>query len=146
MRSSLLSLLICILLGKQQCLEQFFECGVCAFFHFLLFHGSDRMLHDQNWRIGSAERFALRLGEGFKRMRDNGDRKPAAFLKFDGIVDTPRCARPSISQSADDKVRLSGKLVQVDFRRALLRSKFSSPDHACDITVLSQKLLESRLQ
>lgn len=96
------------------------------------------MLHDHNRRIGSAESFALRLGERLKRMRDNGDREPATFLQFDGIVDTPRCAGPSISQSADDKVGVSGKIVEVRFGRALLGRKFTSPHNACDIAVLSE--------
>ena len=100
-----------LFVAKEQSLEQLFESAVSAFFHFLLFYGSDRMLHDQNRRIGSAERLALRFSERFKRVGDDSDGEPAAFLQFDGIVDTPRCARPSIAQPADDEVGLSRKLV-----------------------------------
>lgn len=96
------------------------------------------MLHDHNWRIGSTESFALRLRERLKRMRDNGDGEPAAFLQFDGIVDTPRCAGPSISQSADDKVGVSGEIVEVRFGRALLGGELASPHNPCHIAVLSQ--------
>lgn len=96
------------------------------------------MLHDHNWRIGSTESFALGLRERLKRMRDNGDGEPAAFLQFNGIVDTPRCAGPSISQPADDKVGVSGEIVEVRFGRALLGGKFASPDNACHIAVLSE--------
>ena len=96
------------------------------------------MLHDHNWRIGSTERFALRLGERLKGVRDNGDGEPAAFLQFNGIVDTPRCAGPSISQSADDKVGVSGEIVEVRFGRALLGRKFASPHNACHIAILSE--------
>ena len=96
------------------------------------------MLHDHNWRIGSTESFALRLGERLKGVRDNSDGEPAAFLQFNGIVDTPRCAGPSISQSADDKVGVSGEIVEVRFGRALLGGEFASPDNACHIAVLSE--------
>ena len=96
------------------------------------------MLDDHNWRIGSTESFALRFRERLKGVRDNGDCEPAAFLQFNGIVDTPRCAGPSISQSADDKVGVSGEIVEVRFGRALLGGKFAPPHNACDIAVLSQ--------
>ncbi len=78
------------------------------------------MLHDHNWRIGSTESFTLRLRQRLKRVRDDGDGEPAAFLQFNRIVDTPRCAGPSISQSADDKVGVSGEIVEVRFGRPLL--------------------------
>ena len=96
------------------------------------------MLHDHNWRIGSTESFALRIRQRLKGVRDNRDGEPAAFLQFNGIVDTPRCAGPSISQSADDKVGVSGEIVEVRFGRALLGRKFASPHDPGDITVLSE--------
>jgi hypothetical protein len=96
------------------------------------------MLHDHNRRIGGTESFALRLRKRLKRVRDNGDREPAALLQFNGIVDTPRCAGPSISQSADDKVGVSGEIVEVRFGRALLGRKFASPHNACHIAILSE--------
>jgi hypothetical protein len=96
------------------------------------------MLHDHNRRIGSTESFALRLRQRLKGMRDNGNGEPAAFLQFDGIVDTPRCAGPSISQSADDEVGVSGEIVEVRFGRALLGGKFASPYNPCDIAVLPE--------
>jgi hypothetical protein len=96
------------------------------------------MLHDHNRRIGGTESFALRLRKRLKRVRDNGDGEPAALLQFNGIVDTPRCAGPSIAQSADDKVGVSGKIVEVRFGRALLGRKFAAPDNACHIAILSE--------
>ena len=96
------------------------------------------MLHDHNWRIGSTESFALRIRQRLERMRDNGDGEPAAFLQFNGIVDTPRCAGASISQSADDKVGVSGEIVEVRLRRALLGREFASSHDPCDIAVLSE--------
>ena len=96
------------------------------------------MLHDHNWRIGSTESFALRLRERLKGVRDNSDGEPAAFLQFNGIVDTPRCAGASISQSADDKVGVSGEIVEVRLRRALLGREFASSHDPCDIAVLSE--------
>lgn len=104
------------------------------------------MLHDHNWQIGSTESFALRLRERLKGVRDNGDGEPAAFLQFNGIVDTPRCAGPSIPQSADDKVGVSGEIVEVRFGRALLGREFASPHHACDIAGLSEQLLKTCLK
>jgi hypothetical protein len=96
------------------------------------------MLHDHDWRIGSTESFALRLRQRLKGVRDNGDSEPAAFLQFNGIVDTPRCAGASISQSADDKVGVSGEIVEVRLRRALLGREFASSHDPCDIAVLSE--------
>jgi hypothetical protein len=96
------------------------------------------MLHDDNRRIRSTESFPLRSRQRLKGVRDNGDREPAALLQFDGIVDTPRCAGPSISQSADDKVGVSGEIVEVRFGRALLGRKFASPHNACHIAILSE--------
>ena len=96
------------------------------------------MLHDHNRRIGGTESFAFRLRKRLKRVRDNGDGEPAALLQFNGIVDTPRCAGPSISQSADDKVGVSGKIVEVSFGRALLGGKFASLHHSCHIAILSE--------
>ena len=96
------------------------------------------MLHDHNRGIGGTESFALRLRERLKRVRDNSDGEPAALLQFNGIVDTPRCAGPSISQSADDEVGVSGEIVEVRFGRALLGGKFASPYNPCDIAILSE--------
>ena len=96
------------------------------------------MLHDHNRGIGGTESFALRLRERLKRVRDNSDGEPAALLQFNGIVDTPRCAGPSISQSADDKVGVSGKIVEVRFGRALLGREFASLHNSCHIAILSE--------
>ena len=96
------------------------------------------MLHDHNRRIGSTESFALRLRERLKRVRDNSDGEPAALLQFNRIVDTPRCAGPSISQSADDEVGVSGEIVEVRFGRALLGGKFAASYNACHIAILSE--------
>jgi hypothetical protein len=96
------------------------------------------MLHDHNRGIGGTESFALRLRERLKRVRDNSDGEPAALLQFNGIVDTPRCAGPSISQSADDKVGMSGEIVEIRFGRALLGREFAAPHNACHIAVLSE--------
>ena len=96
------------------------------------------MLHDHNRGIGGTESFALRLRKRLKRVRDNGDGEPAALLQFNGIVDTPRCAGPSISQSADDKVGMSGEIVEIRFGRALLGGKFASLHHSCHIAILSE--------
>lgn len=130
----------------EQGFEQLVEGGVSSLFNLLRFHRADRMLHDQDRGIGSAESFALRLRERFKRMRDDGDRESASFLQFDGIVDTPRCARPSISQSADNDIGLSSEFIEVRFGRPLLRGQLSSPDNATHIAILSQQLLKTRLQ
>ena len=96
------------------------------------------MLHDHNRRIGSTESFALRLRQRLEGVRDNGNGEPAAFLQFNGIVDTPRCAGPSISQSADDDVGLTSELIQVRFGRPLLRGQLTSPDNASHIAILPE--------
>jgi len=96
------------------------------------------MLDYEDGRIGSAERLTLRLRERFKRMRDYGDSESASLLQLYGIVDTPRCAGPSIAQTADDKISLGGKIVEVGFGRPLLGGMFASPDNAGHIAVLSE--------
>ena len=96
------------------------------------------MLHDHNRRTGGTESLPFRLRKRLKRVRDNGDGEPAALLQFNGIVDTPRCAGPSISQSADDKVGVSGKIVEVRFGRALLGGEFASLHNSCHIAILSE--------
>jgi hypothetical protein len=47
-------------------------------FDFIRFDPADWILNNQDGRIGSTECFALRVCDGFKRVRDDGE--PAAFL------------------------------------------------------------------
>jgi hypothetical protein len=84
------------------------------------FDRADRMPHDEHWMVRRAERFFLGLCQGIESVSDQGNRKAAALLYFEGVVDTPRRARASITQAADDKVGLRGELVEILFRRALL--------------------------
>ena len=85
------------------------------------FDRADRMAHDEHRMVRRAERFFLGLCQGVEGMGDQGARKTAALLNLEGVVDTPRRARASITQAADDKVGLRCELVEILFRCALLR-------------------------
>jgi hypothetical protein len=63
-------------------------------------HRSDRVLHDQHRMIRCAERLFLGFCQRIESVRNQSHGEPAALLKFDRIVDTPRRARTSISQAA----------------------------------------------
>jgi hypothetical protein len=102
------------------------------FVNFVDFDRADRMPHDEHRMVRRAERFLLGLCQGVEGVGDQGDRKTAAFLNFEGVVDTPRRARASITQTADDKVGLRCKLVEILFRRALLRGQFAPGYHVGD--------------
>ena len=94
------------------------------------------MLHDQHRMIRRAEGFLLRLRQGIEGVGDQRDREPAALLNLDRVVDTPRRAGASIAQTADDKVGLGRELVEIFFRRALLRRQFAPRDHVGDAVPL----------
>jgi hypothetical protein len=48
----------------------------------------------------------------------------AAFLKFDSVVDTPRCARTSSAQAGNHRITPSDKFLQNRFGRALHMGRF----------------------
>ena len=93
--------------------------------------------------IRRAKRFAFRFRQCFKRMGDQRDRKPAALLQLYGVVDTPRRARPSISETAENEIGLRGELIEIRLRRALLSRDLAPPDDAGNAESLSQQLLEA---
>jgi hypothetical protein len=133
-------------LRLKQNLYQPIEGGVGSLVDLIQLHRADGMLHDQDWMIRSTERFAFRLGQRLERACDQGHREPAAFLDFNGVVDTPRRARSSISETADNKIRLGSKLIEVIFRSALLRRDLAPPDDAGDAEFFSEQLLEAFFQ
>src|SRR6185295_20305168 len=67
-------------------------------------------------------------------------------LKFDGVVDTPRRARASIAESAKDKVGLRRQLIEIFFRRPLLRRELAPFDDAGDAILFAQQLFETLAQ
>ena len=97
--------------------------------NFFDFDRADGMLHDQHRVIGRAKSFLLGFCQRHESVGDQRDRKTAAFLNLEGVVDTPRRARASITQAADDEICLRCKLVKILLRRALLRGQFAPGNH-----------------
>jgi len=96
------------------------------------------MLDDEHRMIRRAESLLFGFRERIKSMGNHRNRKPAALLKFDRVVDTPRRARASISQAAQDEIRLSRQLIEILFRRTLLRRKLAPLHDAGDAVLLAQ--------
>jgi hypothetical protein len=69
------------------------------------------MLHDQHGMIRRTKGLLLGLSQCGEGMRDQRDRETTALLYFQRVVDTPRRAGPSITETADDKVCLRCQLV-----------------------------------
>ena len=60
------------------------------------------MMRDfHQWQAGDSEELRFSPTQFHKNRLAQGHRRLSALLKFDGIVDTPRCARPSGPQSGD---------------------------------------------
>src|SRR5437667_9951003 len=95
--------------------------------------------------IRRAKRFAFRFRQCFKRMGDQRDRKPAALLQLYGVVDTPRRARPSISETAENEIGLRRELIEIRLRRSLLSRDLESPADAGNAEAFSQQLREALL-
>ena len=79
------------------------------------------MLHHQNGMIRRAECFFFGFRQRLEGMGDQSHRKPAALLELDRVVDTPRRARTSIAETADDEIRLRGQFIKIGLGRPLLR-------------------------
>jgi hypothetical protein len=101
------------------------------------------MLDDEERMIRRAEGFALGFRQRVKGVGDDRDGEPAAFLQFDRVVDTPRRARTSIPQAAQDEIRLRRQLVEIFFRRALLRGDLAALDDARNPVALFEQLGET---
>ena len=86
------------------------------------------MAHHQNRMIRRAERFFLGVSQRFEGVSNDGNGKPAALLQLYRVVDTPRRARPSISESAKNKISLRRQFVKILFGRALLSRKLPPSD------------------
>jgi hypothetical protein len=112
-------------LRLEEDINQFGECRVRPLVDLLLLHRADRMLHDQHRMIRRAERLFLGFCQRIESVRNQRHREPAALLQFDRVVDTPRRAGASISQAAQDEIRLGRQFVEVFFRCALLRRQFA---------------------
>lgn len=82
--------------------------------------------------IRRAEGLFLGIRQGIEGVSDDCHRKPAALLKFEGVVDTPRRAGSSIPQTGHDEVRLGSELVKIFLRRALLCRELAPRDHVGD--------------
>jgi hypothetical protein len=104
--------------------------------NFVEFDRADGVLNHQNRVVWGAKRFPFRFRQRFEGVGDQRHGEPAALLNFQGVVDTPRRARPSISEAANDKICLGCQLVQVLFQSALLRRNLSPLDHTRDAALL----------
>ena len=67
------------------------------------------MGHDDDRQIRPPELAGLEFAEGREDIRAHRDRWYAAFLDLDGVVDTPRRARASITASGEHHLALGGE-------------------------------------
>lgn len=107
-------------LGLDKNFHQLVQGRVRALVDLFQLDGADGVPHDQHRMLRRAESFLLGLRERVERMGNQSHREPAARLNLDRVVDTPRRARSSISQAAQDEIRLSRQLVEILLGRALL--------------------------
>ena len=112
-------------LRLEQDINQLAERRVRPLVDLLLLHRAYRMLHDQHRMIRRAESFFLGFCQRVEGVGDQRHREPAALLKLDRVVDTPRRAGASISEAAEHEIRLGRQLVEVLLGRALLRRKLA---------------------
>jgi hypothetical protein len=70
-------------LRHQENIDQLAQCGVRALADIIELHCADRMLDDQHRMIRRAKRILFRFGQRVKRVRNQGNRKPAALLNFE---------------------------------------------------------------
>ena len=116
-------------LRLQQDINELLERRIRAFVYFIHLYRADGMLDDQYRVVGGAERFLLGFCQRIESMGNQRHREPAALLQHDRVVDTPRRARPSISEAAQDEIRLCRQILQILFGRPLLRRQFTPADH-----------------
>ena len=93
-------------LGREQNIDELFERRVGFFIYFFDLHRSDRMLHDQHRMIWRPERLLLGFCQSVEGVGNQRNRKAAALLNLDRVVDTPRRARASIAEPADNEISL----------------------------------------
>jgi hypothetical protein len=79
-----------------------------------------RMVRDLDQRqMSNAEKLRLRARQLHEDRLAERHRRLSLFLQFDGVVDTPRRARPSSAQAGDHRVAPVDDLLHHRFRRAL---------------------------
>ena len=89
-----------------------------------------RMVRDFDQRqTRQTEKLRLGSAQLHKNGLAQGDRRLALFLQFDGVVDTPRRARPSSAQAGDDGVTTAQKFLHDRFWRALHMGGLGLEDH-----------------
>lgn len=94
------------------------------------------MLHDQYRVIRRAEGFFLGLRQRRESVGNEGHGELAALLNFQRVVDTPRRAGPSITETGQHEIRLARQLLDILFRRPLLRRQLAPRDHVGDAVPL----------
>ena len=87
--------------------------------------------------VGRSERISLGLGQNFKLVGYDRNDRFSFFLQADAVVDTPRCARPSIPQAVDDEGGLGCQVWKVLFGSALLGGNFGAADNARNIVAFA---------
>ena len=70
-----------------------------------------QLRHSKKLRLGARQLHEDRLAKGYRGL--------TLLLQFDGVVDTPRRARPSSAQAGDDRITPAQNLLHDWFRRAL---------------------------
>src|SRR5262245_49708651 len=96
--------------------------------------------------VGRSKRISLGLRQNFKLVGYDRDDRFTLFLQADTVVDTPRCARPSITQAVDDEVGLGCQGCKVLLGSALLGRNFGEANYTENVIAFAQKLFEPRSQ
>jgi len=88
------------------------------------------------WKFCYAKKLCFSARQLHENRLAQSDRRLSLFLQFNRVVDTPRGARASSTQTGDDRVTPIFDLLHNDFRRALHVGGFGFKDHLLDIKSL----------
>src|SRR5688572_12474105 len=89
-----------------------------------------RMMRDlHQWQCRQSEELRFSLGQLHENRLTQSDCRLALLLQLDGIVDTPRCARPSSSETGDDRVTPADKFLYNRPRRSLHMRRLGFEKH-----------------
>ncbi len=69
------------------------------------------MVNDYHWMLGQTQGLGAQMGGVSEGLGDYRNRGPPPLFSFYSVVETPRCAGPSIGHRVDDGIALLSQLV-----------------------------------
>ena len=69
------------------------------------------MVNDYHWMLAQTQGLGAQLGGVSEGLGDYRNRGPPPLFSFYSVVETPRCAGPSIGHGVDNSITLFSKLV-----------------------------------